>query len=107
MALISDEDIRDATSRALSGRTLSAEDHLAQVKRLRPVALALVERYAAAAPDEIKGEALVRFCGASIESGFGARFDSQIRPLNHSGMFRTCGCMGLLYPWHSQRGGVV
>ena len=26
MALISDEDIRDATSRALSGRTLSAEE---------------------------------------------------------------------------------
>ena len=107
MALISDEGIRDATSTALSGRSVSREQHLEQVKRLRPVALALTERYAAAAPDEVKSEALVRWCGAAIESGYGAKFTEQVRPLNHSGMFRTSGCMGLLYPWHAQRGGAV
>ena len=107
MALISAEDIVGATGMALSGRRVTEEEHLAQVERLRPVALALVERYAPSAVDEIKSEALIRFCGASLESGFGAKFTSQVRPLNHSAMFRTCGALGLLHPWRVQRGGVV
>lgn len=107
MALIEAAGIVDATTMALSGRRVSAEDHLAQVERLRPVALALVDRYAAAAPEAIRSEAIVRFVGASLESGFGAKFTSQVRPLNHSAMWRTSGALGLLHPWRVQRGGVV
>ena len=69
---------------AFAGRRVSAGDHLAQVERLRPVALALVEQYAVNAPEAIKSEAIVRFVGASLESNFGAKFTSQVRPLNHS-----------------------
>ena len=107
MALISAEGIRDATTMALSGRRVSADEHLEQVERLRPVAVVLVNKCAAAAPDEIKSEAMIRWIGASLESGFGAKFTSQVRPLNHSAMFRTCGALGLLSPWRVQRGGVV
>ena len=107
MALIDAEDIRDATTMALSGRRVSEEQHLEQVERLRPAAVLLVNKCAAAAPDEIKSEALVRWIGAMLESGHGAKFTSQVRPLNHSAMFRTCGALGLLHPWRLLRGGVV
>ena len=105
MALITAAAIVDATSMAFAGRRVSAGDHLAQVERLRPVALALVEQYAVNAPEAIKSEAIVRFVGASLESNFGAKFTSQVRPLNHSSMFRTSGAQGLLYPWHPKRAG--
>lgn len=107
MALISAEEIRDATSMALSGRSVSPEDHLAYCVRLRQAATILVNKQAAAAPSEIKCEAIIRWCGAMLESGYGARFDSQVRPINHSAMFRTCGALGLLAPWRVLRGGVV
>ena len=107
MDLIDAPGIVAATSMALSGRTVSAEQHLARVERLRPVAMALVERYASGAPVEVKSEALIRWCGAALESGYGAKFTESVRPLNHSAMLRTSGALGLLYPWHAQRGGVV
>ena len=50
MALITAAAIVDATSMALAGRRVSAGDHLAHVERLRPVAIALTERYAVNAP---------------------------------------------------------
>ena len=105
MALIASAAIVDATEMAYAARRVSPADRLATVERLRPVALALVERYAANAPEAIKSEAIVRFVGAMIESGFGAKFTSQVRPLNHSAMFRTSGAQGLLSPWHPRRAG--
>ena len=90
---------------AYASRRVSPADRLATVERLRPVALALVEQYAVNAPEAIKSESLVRFIGAMIESGFGSKFTSQVRPLNHSAMFRTSGAQGLLYPWHPKRAG--
>ena len=107
MALIDAEGIRDATGMALSGRSVSADEHLEQVERLRPVAVVLCNKFADAAPDEVKSEAMIRWIGGMLESGFGAKFTSQVRPLNHSSMWRTCGALGLLYPWRVQRGGVV
>ena len=107
MALIEAAGIVDATTMALSGRRVSAEEHLAQVERLRPVAVVLCNKHADAAPESVKSEAMVRWVGAMLESGFGAKFTSQVRPLNHSSMFRTCGALGLLNPWRVQRGGVV
>ena len=105
MALITAAAIVDATSMAFAGRRVTPAKHLAEVERLRPVALALTERYASSAPEEIKSESLVRFIGAALESGYGAKFTSQVRPLNHSSMFRTSGAQGLLYPWHPKRAG--
>ena len=105
MALITAAAIVDATSMAFAGRRVSAAKHLAEVERLRPVAIALAERYAVNAPETIKSESLVRFIGATLESGFGSKFTSQVRPLNHSAMFRTSGAQGLLYPWHPKRAG--
>ena len=105
MALITAADIVKATSHAFANRKVSAANHLLFVERLRPVALALTEKYASAAPEEIKSESLVRFVGAALESGFGAKFTSQVKPLNHSSMFRTSGAQGLLYPWHPKRAG--
>ena len=105
MALITSAEIVDATGIAFAGRRVSPADHLAYVERLRPVALALVEQYASAAPEAIQSEAIVRFVGAMLESGYGAKFTSQVRPLNHSAMFRTSGAQGLLYPWHPRRAG--
>ena len=105
MALITAAQIVKATSHAFANRTVPAADRLLFVERLRPVALALVEQYAVNAPEAIKSESLVRFIGASLESGFGAKFTSQVKPLNHSSMFRTSGAQGLLYAWHPKRAG--
>ena len=105
MALITAAEIVKGTNHAFANRRVSAADHLLFVERLRPVALALVEQYAVNAPEAIKSESLVRFIGAMLESGFGAKFTSQVKPLNHSGMFRSCGAQGLLYPWHPRRAG--
>ena len=105
MALITAAAIVDVTGMAFAGRRVSAAKHLAEVERLRPVALALVTQYAANAPEAIQSEAIVRFVGAMLESGFGAKFTQQVRPLNHSAMWRTCGSQGLLYPWHPKRAG--
>ena len=52
MALISSAQIVKGTSQAFAGRRVSAADHLLFVERMRPVAIALVDRYAAAAPVE-------------------------------------------------------
>ena len=107
MALISSADIVKGTSQAFAGRRVSAADHLVFVERMRPVALALAERYASAAPDEIKSEAILRFCGALMESNYGAKFAGDVHPVNHSSMWRTSGAQGLLYPWHPKRAGAI
>ena len=105
MALITAADIVKATSHAFANRKVSAANHLLFVERLRPVAIALTEQYAVNAPEAIKSESIVRFIGAMLESGFGAKFTSQVKPLNHSAMWRTCGSQGLLYAWHPRRAG--
>ena len=69
MALITAAEIVKGTSQAFAGRRVSPTDHLLFVTRMRPVALALVEQYSSAAPDELKSEAVFRFCGALMESG--------------------------------------
>ena len=107
MALITAADIVKGTSQAFAGRRVSAADHLVFVTRTRAVALALTERYASSAPDEIKSEAILRFVGALLESGYGAKFAGDVKPVNHGSMFRTCGAQGLLQPWHPRRAGAI
>ena len=107
MALITAADIVKGTSQAFAGRRVSPADHLLFVERMRPVALALVDRYAAAAPEAVRSEAILRFCGALMESGYGAKFAGEVKPVNHGSMFRTCGAQGLLQPWHPRRAGAI
>ena len=105
MALISAADIVSGTSMALAGRRVSAADHLVAIERMRPTAIALVDQYAASAPEAVRSEAILRFCGALMESGFGSKFAGDVKPVNHSSMFRTSGSQGLLQPWHPRRAG--
>ena len=105
MALITAAEIVAGTSQAFAGRRVSAADHLAFVTRMRPVALTLTEQYAASAPDELKSEAILRFCGALMESGYGAKFAGDVKPVNHSSMWRTSGAQALLYAHHPKRAG--
>ena len=105
MALISAADIVKGTSQAFAGRRVSPADHLLFVERMRPVATALVDRYAAAAPEAVRSEAVLRFCGALMESGYGSKFTKDVKPVNHGSMFRTCGSMAILQPWHPRRAG--
>ena len=105
MALITATDIVKGTSQAFAGRRVSAADHLLFVERMMPVAIALVDRYAAAAPEAVRSEAVLRFVGALMESGYGSKFTKDVKPVNHGSMFRTCGSQGILQPWHPKRAG--
>ena len=107
MALISSAQIVKGTSQAFAGRRVSAADHLLFVERMRPVAIALVDRYAAAAPVEVRSESILRLIGGLLESGYGSKFAGDVKPVNHGSMFRTCGAQGLLQPWHPKRAGAI
>ena len=81
--------------------------------RLRPVAVALVERYAPAAPEAIQNEAAVRCSGwladtpaASLQAEqYGdvsvTWAPGQLSALRHS------GAMALLSPWKVRRAGAI
>ena len=105
MALITSSQIVKGTSQAFAKRRVTPADHLLFVERMRPVALALTERYASSAPDEVKSEAMLRFVGALLESGYGSKNVADTKPVNHGSMWRTCGSMGILEPWHPRRAG--
>ena len=105
MALITSAQIVSGTSQSFANRRVSAADHLLFVERVRPVAIAMVNQYAESAPEEVRSEAILRFCGALMESGYGSKFAGDVRPVNHSSMFRTCGSQGILFLWHPRRAG--
>ena len=93
------------TSQSFAGRRVSAADHLLFVERMRPAAVALIEQYAPSAPVSVQDESTLRLIGGLLESGYGSKFTSQVKPINNSSMFRTSGAQGLLYPWHARRAG--
>ena len=107
MALITAAAIVKGTSQAFAGRRVSPADHLIFVERMLPVATALVDRYAAEAPEAVRSEGILRFIGALMESGYGSKFTKDVKPVNHGSMFRTCGAQGLLQPWHPRRAGAI
>ena len=81
--------------------------------RLGATAAALVDRYAPAAPETIKREAVIRCAGWLRESpAYGARSESQgdisttFTP-SATGALRASGAMGLLSAWKARRAGVV
>ena len=81
--------------------------------RLLPVAAALVERYAPAAPDAISNEAAIRVAGWLAEApASGARTET-IGDVttgwspNMTGALRASGAMGLLSPFKARRAGAI
>ena len=82
--------------------------------RLLPVASALVERFAADAPVEIRNEAVIRLAGwlrqsppgDLVPTGVGG-IDFTWRPGASRNAMRQSGAVGLLAPWRKPRGLVV
>ena len=82
--------------------------------RLRPVAVALVERYAPEAPVAVQNEAVIRTAGWLAESPHGpirSETTGDIRTgfdgARSMGALRHSGGMGLLSPWKVRRGGAA
>ena len=94
------------------GRALSVNDAMAV--RLLPVAVALVERFAPAAPDAIQNEAAIRCAGWLVEAPAGP-FRSESTGDVRSGFdtsralsaLRHSGAMGLLAPYKVRRAGAI
>jgi len=80
--------------------------------RILEAALAMVGRYASAAPAEIANEAVLRFCGYLEEANYGAlrsetTGDLESAHQNHAAMFRNCGAAALLSRWRVRRAGAI
>lgn len=80
---------------------------------LMAAASATVEEYAPGAPQAIRNEAMVRYCGYLRQSDYGGIRREEIGPknteyvVNHAAMFRNSGAMALLTPWKVRRGGAI
>lgn len=81
--------------------------------RLLPVASALVERYAPAAPQSVKDEAVIRTAGwlaeqphASIRSEVTGEIRTDYNTASLSAL-RHSGAMALLSPWKVRRAGAI
>ena len=89
------------------------EAHPAMAERLHPVAVALVERYAPDAPEDIQNEATIRVAGWLYETpSSGVRSEavgdiSTTWTPSMTSALRASGAMALLSPWKVRRGGVV
>ena len=89
------------------------EDDATVVARLGATAAALVERFAPAAPDAIKCEAVIRCAGWLREapaSGARSQSEGDIRTSytpGATGALRASGAMGLLSGWKIRRAGAV
>ena len=89
------------------------EDDEHVTARLGATAAALVERYAATAPDAIKCEAVIRTAGWLRDApSYGARMETEgeisttFTP-SATGALRASGAMAMLSPWKVRRAGVV
>ena len=85
----------------------------ARVQALGSAAAALVERYAAGAPDPIKFEAVIRCAGwlaeqpaAAVRSESTGDISTSYAPTMQSAL-RHSGSMALLSPWKVRRAGTV
>ena len=100
-----------AATAALGGAL--GEDDDATTQRLGETAAALVERYAPAAPDPIKCEAVIRCAGwlaeqpaAAVRSESIGDISTSFAPSMQSAL-RHSGSMALLSPWKIRRGGAI
>ena len=69
--------------------------------RLRPVAVAVIERYAPDAPDAVKDEAAVRVAGYLLDQPPAPAGDG------HAAALRNSGAAALVSQWRVRRAGVV
>ena len=82
-------------------------------QRLGATAAALVERYAPAAPDVVKDEAVIRCAGWLLESPSAGIRRSSVGPVDTTyspaitGALRASGSMALLGSWKVRRAGVI
>ncbi len=99
----------------IKGRTLNQDGTVNDdvTNHLGEVASAMVEEYAPGAPQALKDEASIRFCGALAQSDYGTILKEDIGPrsveyvTNHASMFRNSGAAMLLTRWKKRRGGAI
>ena len=102
-----------ATAELAAALDLDATADEAIVRRLGATAAALVERYAPAAPDAIKCEAVIRCAGWLLDAPSGGIRSESVGPLTSTfspamtGALRSSGAMGLLTVWKVRRAGVI
>lgn len=85
-----------------------------RLDQLIAVAAAVIEKEAPAAPQAIKNEAAVRFCGYLAQARPGAVRSHQLAEsyrqefvVNHGPAFRNCGAKSMLSPFVVRRAGSV
>ena len=93
--------------------SLGADLDDARVQALGSAAAALVERYAAGAPQAIKDEAVTRTAGYLAEQPAAALYSEQIGDVQqrhaatHVSALRHSGSMALLSSWKIRRAGAI
>ena len=102
-----------ATATSTLKASLGADLDDARVKALGSAAAALVERYAAGAPQAIKDEAVTRTAGYLAEQPAPALYSEQVghvqrrHATTHVSALRHSGAMALLSGWKIRRGGTI
>ena len=81
--------------------------------RLHPVVVALVQRYAPAAPESIQREAAIRCAGWLSEASMGGQRSEEQDDIRTTytpaatGPLRASGAMALLSAWKERRAGII
>ena len=104
-----------ATTITLTAAELAAETAatVARAERVLPVVIAMVDRYAPAAPAVVKNEACIRFGGYLLQSDYGSHRKESEGPqdveyiTNHAPAFRNSGAAALLTVWKVRRAGSI
>ena len=100
---------------AVTAALLAAESGAAldRATRVLPVAVQMVEDYAPQAPEALQDEAVYRFGGYLLGSGYGEVRTETLGPMsvehvvNHAAAFRNSGAAMLLTHYKVRRGGVI
>ena len=101
------------TATATLKAALGADLADSRVQALGSAAAALVERYAAGAPQAIKDEATIRTAGYLAEQPAPALYSEAIGDIQrrhattHVSALRHSGSMALLSPWKTRRAGAI
>ena len=94
-------------------KTALGEDDDATAQRLGSVASALVEKYAATAPQSIRNEAVIRAAGWMYEQPSAAVRSESVGDIStsyaatHVSALRHSGAMSMLSPWKQRRAGAI
>ena len=92
----------DYLKRACAGFTKESDE---AARALGQMASARVERDAPGAPQSVKNQAVVRYCGYMAQADFGTIRQESIGPketqyvVNHQRAWVNCGARSILAPW--------